>query len=95
MLTAARPGEVRFAEWNEIDFKEKIWTVPGWKVKGRKDKKKNHKVPLTKRAIEILKMMPAYSGERERSYRSNVNTFFLNALPTEVCTPGVHVQSIS
>lgn len=37
----------------------------------------------------------AYSGERERSYRLNVNTFFLNASPTGVCTPGVHVQSIS
>jgi integrase len=61
-LTAARPGEVRFAEWVEIDFKEKIWTVPGWKVKGRKDKKKSHKVPLTKRAIEILKMMPRDGG---------------------------------
>lgn len=37
----------------------------------------------------------AYSGEREHLFRLNVNTFFLNALPTEVCTPGVHVQSIS
>lgn len=37
----------------------------------------------------------AYSGEREHSFRLNVNTFSLNALPTEVCTPGVHVQSIS
>ena len=37
----------------------------------------------------------AYSGEREHSVRLNVNTFSLNALPTEVCTPGVHVQSIS
>ena len=61
-LTAARPGEVRFAEWHEIDFKQKIWTVPGWKVKGRKDKRQSHKVPLTKRAIEILKMMPRDGG---------------------------------
>ena len=37
----------------------------------------------------------AYSGEREHSFRLNVNTFFFNALPTEVFTPGVHVQSIS
>lgn len=37
----------------------------------------------------------AYSGERERPFWLNVNTFFLNASPTEVCTPGVHVQSIS
>lgn len=62
ILTAARPGEVRFAEWNEIDLKEKVWTIPGWKVKGRKDKKKPHKIPLTKRAIEILKSMPRDGG---------------------------------
>ena len=37
----------------------------------------------------------AYSGERERPFWLNVNTFFLNASPTGVCTPGVHVQSIS
>jgi integrase len=62
ILTAARPGEVRFAEWNEIDLKEKVWTIPGWKVKGRKDKKKPHKIPLTKRAIEILKSIPRDGG---------------------------------
>lgn len=57
-LTVTRPGEVRFSEWDEINFKERIWTLPGWKVKGRKDKKKSHKIPLTKRAMEILKTMP-------------------------------------
>ena len=40
-------------------------------------------------------LFDAYSGEREHSFRLNVNTFFLNALPTEGCTSGVHVQSIS
>jgi ribonucleoside-triphosphate reductase len=40
-------------------------------------------------------LAPAYSGEREHPYRLKVNTFFLNASPTGVCTPGVHVQSIS
>lgn len=62
ILTVARPGEVRFAEWPEIDFKERVWTVPGWKIKGRRDKKANHKIPLSDRAIEILKMMPRDNG---------------------------------
>ena len=39
--------------------------------------------------------LPAYSGEREHSFWLNVNTFFLNASPTEGFTSGVHVQSIS
>jgi len=45
--------------------------------------------------IRNTMLVPAYSGERERPFWLNVNTFFLNASPTEVCTPGVHVQSIS
>jgi len=45
--------------------------------------------------IIINFQLVAYSGERERPFWLNVNTFFLNASPTEVCTPGVHVQSIS
>jgi len=35
----------------------------------------------------------AYSGERERSFGLYVNTFFLNASPTEVCISDVRVQS--
>lgn len=58
ILTVARPGEARFAEWSEIDIKKRLWTVPGWKIKGRKDKSQHHKVPLTDRVIEILEMMP-------------------------------------
>ena len=47
-------------------------------------------------SFQLYKGFPvAYSGERERPFWLNVNTFFLNASPTEVCTPGVHVQSIS
>ncbi len=43
----------------------------------------------------LLLYLIAYSGEREHPYRLNVNAIFLNASPTGVCTPGVHVQSIS
>jgi hypothetical protein len=42
-----------------------------------------------------IRRFHAYSGEREHPYRLNVNAIFLNASPTGVCTPGVHVQSIS
>lgn len=47
------------------------------------------------KAALIQRREGAYSGERERPYRLNVNTIFLNASPTGVFTPGVHVQSIS
>ncbi len=45
--------------------------------------------------LESFSSLAAYSGERERPFWLNVNTFFLNASPTGVCTLGVHVQSIS
>lgn len=34
-LTFCRPGEIRHAEWTEIDFDENMWTVPAEKMKGR------------------------------------------------------------
>lgn len=59
ILTAARTDETIGARWEEIDFKEKIWTVPA----SRHKVKKEHRVPLTDAAIEILKAMaPQDSG---------------------------------
>ncbi len=52
-LTVARSGEARFAAWPEVDFKEKLWTVPPERMKAGKE----HRVPLTERAIEILQIM--------------------------------------
>ncbi len=71
ILTAARPGEVRFAEWKEIDLQKKLWIVPGWKIKGRKDKKNDHRVPLTARAAEILRSMPRNGEYVFPGYRGN------------------------
>lgn len=97
ILTVARPGEVRFAEWSEINWKERIWTLPGWKVKGRKDKKKNHKVPLTKRAIEILKSMPrdgvyifpGYQGKEKMSENALNNTVtYIHEFDVKAGRPG-------
>lgn len=50
ILTAARAGEVFGATWGEIDLKAKVWTVPANRMKAGKE----HRVPLTSRAIEIL-----------------------------------------
>ena len=50
ILTAARSGEVRLAEIAEFDLDEKIWTVPAERMKAGRE----HRVPLTSRAIEIV-----------------------------------------
>ena len=50
ILTAARSGEARGARWEEIDFQTKIWTVPAGRMKGGRE----HRVPLSGRAMDIL-----------------------------------------
>jgi len=51
ILTAARSGEVRGATWEEIDFANKIWTVPADRMKAKVE----HRVPLTDHVIRLLK----------------------------------------
>ena len=57
-LTFCRPGEIRHAEWTEIDFDENMWTVPAEKMKGRVE----HKVPLSRQALEVLEGIRPYTG---------------------------------
>ena len=50
VLTAARSGEARGAKWDEIEMEEKIWRIPPERMKGGKE----HRVPLSVQALEIL-----------------------------------------
>src|SRR5262249_30640261 len=58
VLCAARTGETLGATQDEIDFTAKTWTIPAHRMKGRKE----HKVPLSNRAIEILRSLLRRSG---------------------------------
>jgi integrase len=56
ILTTSRPSEVRFAEWNEIDLSEQVWTIQAPRMKeGLK-----HRVPLSEAAICLLKSLPRF-----------------------------------
>jgi len=57
ILTAARTSEVIGARWSEIDFAEKLWTVPATRMKSGRP----HIVPLSDRAIQILSEAPRES----------------------------------
>ena len=50
VLTAVRPGEVRGATWDEMETKARVWTIPGSRMKAKRD----HRVPLCRRATEVL-----------------------------------------
>ena len=50
VLTAARSGEVRLATWDEMDLDAGVWTIPAARMKAKRD----HRVPLSERALAIL-----------------------------------------
>ena len=56
ILTASRTSEVLNATWNEIDFDNALWVIPAQRMKAKRD----HRIPLTKDAMEILK--PLYEN---------------------------------
>ena len=50
VLTAARSGEVRLATWDEMDLDASVWAIPAARMKVKRD----HRVPLSSRALAIL-----------------------------------------
>ena len=52
-LLYVRPGELRQAEWSEIDWDAKVWRLPAHKMK----MKREHAVPLSRQAIGYLKQL--------------------------------------
>ena len=59
VLTAARSREVRLACWKEVDWEQKVWTIPAEKMKVRRE----HKVPLSLQGIQILVDARQLGGE--------------------------------
>jgi integrase len=54
-----RPGELRKAEWKEIDFDKAEWSIPAERMKMREP----HLVPLSRQALEILKELHPLTGK--------------------------------
>lgn len=65
LLTFQRPGEIRQAQWSEIDLKAKEWHIAAHKTKMRRD----HIVPLSRQALAILK--------EQKEETSHLNTDFV------------------
>ncbi|MET3371798.1 integrase [Variovorax boronicumulans] len=58
VLTATRSGEVRGARWEEIDLGAKLWTIPPERMKAKKE----HRVPLSKQAMQLLEGLERIEG---------------------------------
>ena len=59
LLVFVRPGELRHAEWSEIDFEHAEWRIPAAKMKMREQ----HIVPLSRQSVEILQEIHALTGD--------------------------------
>jgi integrase len=58
ILTAARTGEALGATWEEIDMEAGTWTVPPERMKAKRE----HRVPLSGAALEVLEILPRIVG---------------------------------
>jgi integrase len=74
ILTAARTGAVIGAQWSEVNLPERLWIIPAERMKARRE----HRVPLCDRVIEILNEMQemregdfVFAGGRARRPISN------------------------
>lgn len=55
-----RPGELRHATWEDVNFDNALWTIPAAKTKMRKD----HLVPLSRQALTLLKQLHGLTGPK-------------------------------
>jgi integrase len=56
-----RPGELRQAEWSEIDTDKAVWSIPVEKMKMRRP----HKVPLSRQALAMIEELREITGHRQ------------------------------
>lgn len=89
-----RPGELRGAEWSEIDLDGALWTIPAARMKRSKDGKENgdpHLVPLPRQAVEILRGLHGYTGHGRMVFpgeRSHDRPISENSVRTALITMG-------
>ncbi|ELI6864914.1 tyrosine-type recombinase/integrase [Salmonella enterica] len=66
LLTLVRPSEASGARWAEIDLEAKLWTIPAERMKAKRE----HVVPLSTQALDILEVMKPISAHREHVFPS-------------------------
>ncbi|KMK50413.1 preprotein translocase [[Actinobacillus] muris] len=65
LLTMVRPAEAVSVEWTEIDWQNRLWTIPTEKLKKTKKKQADHIVPLSRQAIALLEKMKTISSSKK------------------------------
>jgi integrase len=73
VLTATRSSETRLAAWDEIDWRNRVWTIPAKRMKGRLGDRQEHRVPLSGRALEVLEQAKALGNGSDLIFPSPLN----------------------
>ena len=81
VLTATRSGEVRLASWEEIDLEKAVWTIPGERMKANRE----HRVPLSGRALEVLREAGEFSSGHKLVFPSPRGKPLSNATLSKLC----------
>ena len=90
ILTAARTGEVIGATWDEIDIAKGIWTISAKRMKAGRQ----HRVPLSERAIEIVQQVKlldgayVFSGPKGGPLSGMAMSMLLRRMKTDVTVHG-------
>lgn len=66
LLTLVRPSEASGTRWEEIDFVTGLWTIPAERMKAKRE----HIVPLSAQALDILEVIKPISARREYVFPS-------------------------
>ncbi|MFC4623058.1 tyrosine-type recombinase/integrase [Comamonas nitrativorans] len=69
ILTAGRSGEARGAKWSELDLDSAVWVIPKERMKAKRE----HRIPLPRQAVELLRKQPRIVGA-ELVFPSSRNT---------------------
>jgi integrase len=85
LLSGLRTGKVIGARWNEIDLRNKVWTIPPERLKDRRTRSEAHRIPLSRELTNVLQSLPKigeYVFPNSRSDKGVSNKAMLSAEKT-------------
>ena len=70
MLCFMRTTELIGADWSEINWEKKVWTIPPERMKGKRGSRKEHLVPLSKQTLNVLEGLHSITGSDGLIFKS-------------------------
>ena len=90
ILTACRSGEIFGAKWQEIDFNNKVWIIPKERMKADKE----HRVPLSQEAINLLESIQEYTQPQDFIFPAPRNGGMLSDMSLTTLIKRMHEQKL-